>query len=328
MDLVTGGAGFIGSHLTEKLIELGNKVIVVDNLSSGSQKNIQHLIDKRKIEFIEADITNVATMKSIMEKGVDRIFHLAALADIVPSINFPEKYYKSNVEGTFIMCNLAREYNVQRFVYVASSSCYGVPDHFPTKETDDVSPQYPYALTKWMGENLVMHWCKVYKVPAVSLRFFNIYGPRARTNGTYGAVFGVFLAQLLSGQPLTIVGDGKQKRDFTYVADAVKALIVAANSSLTGEIMNVGSDNPISINYLIKLLGAPNTVFVPKRPGEPACTWADTTKIKKFLKWHAEVSIEEGVKYMLENINYWREAPVWTPQAIEHATLDWFKYIK
>ena len=143
------------------------------------------------------------------------------------------------------MLQAAREQGVKRLVYAASSSCYGIPDHYPTPETAEVRPQYPYALTKWLGECQVMHWAQVYGVPAISLRFFNVYGPRARTSGTYGAVFGVFLAQLRAGKPLTIVGDGEQTRDFTYVADAVDALLCAADSDKVRLCLNVGSDNPV-----------------------------------------------------------------------------------
>ena len=216
---------------------------------------------------------------------------------------------------------------VRRFVYVASSSCYGIPDSYPTPESAEIRPQYPYALTKWLGECQVMHWAQVYGLPAISLRFFNIYGPRARTSGTYGAVFGVFLAQLLAGKPLTIVGDGEQTRDFTYVSDAVDALICAAESRKVGLCLNVGSDNPVSVNYLTKLLEAPATVHIPKRPGEPDCTFADTARIKAELDWKSRVPIEDGVRNMLQAIDYWREAPVWTPETIAEATKDWFTYL-
>jgi len=221
----------------------------------------------------------------------------------------------------------ARAANIKRFVYVASSSCYGIPDSYPTPETAEIRPQYPYALTKWLGECEVMHWAQVYGLPALALRFFNIYGPRARTSGTYGAVFGVFLAQLLAGKPLTIVGDGEQTRDFTYVSDAVDALICAAESSKVGLCLNVGSDNPVSVNYLAKLLKAPETIHIPKRPGEPDCTYADTSRIKAELGWTSKVPIEDGVQNMLKVIDYWRDAPVWTPDSIAVATKDWFTYL-
>jgi UDP-glucose 4-epimerase len=181
-------------------------------------------------------------------------------------------------------------------------------------------------LTKNLGEQLVMHWHKVYKLPTVSLRCFNVYGPRARTSGSYGAVFGVFLAQLLANKPLTVVGDGKQTRDFTYVSDVVDAILCAVKSSVSGEIFNVGSGrDPVAVNRLVELLGAKEVVYIPKRPGEPDTTWADVSKIQSTLQWKAKIAIEEGVKIMLNHIDYWREAPVWTPESIADATSLWFK---
>jgi UDP-glucose 4-epimerase len=156
---------------------------------------------------------------------------------------------------------------------------------------------------------------------------FNVYGPRARTSGTYGAVFGVFLAQKLNHKPLTVVGDGTQTRDFTFVADVASAFMAAADSSIRNEIMNVGSGNTYSVNKLVSLIGGP-TVNIPKRPGEPDCTQADITKIKRLLGWSPRVGLEAGVKIMLENIEYWRKAPVWTPESIAMATRTWFEFLK
>lgn len=326
MDLVTGGAGFIGSHLVDGLLAAGGRVRVVDSLASGHRRNLAQHAGNPNLEVAIADVADPVAMAGAMA-GVRRVFHLAALADIVPSIQNPEAYYRSNVEGTFVTLQAARAAGVERFIYAASSSCYGIPDILPTPEEAAMRPQYPYALTKWMGECLALHWARVYGVPALSLRFFNIYGPRARTNGTYGAVFGVFLAQMLAGEPLTIVGDGEQRRDFTYVSDAVDALVRAAESDRVGGSYNVGGDHPISINELVKLLGARSTVSIPKRPGEPDCTWADTTRIKAELGWRPAVPVAEGVRRMLAEIDYWRDAPVWTPARIADATREWFQYL-
>src|SRR5205814_2657722 len=180
---------------------------------------------------------------------------IAALADIVPSIQNPAAYHKSNVDGTLSVLEASRKHGVKRFVYAASSSCYGIPDVYPTPETAPIRPQYPYALTKNLGEQMAMHWGQVYKLPVVSVRFFNVYGPRSRTSGTYGAVFGVFLAQKLKGKPFTVVGDGTQTRDFTFVTDVVDACAVAAASKASGEIFNVGSGKPTSVNRIVELLG-------------------------------------------------------------------------
>ena len=261
-----------------------------------------------------------------MFNSVDWVIHLAALADIVPSIVKPDDYYRSNINGTFNVLEACRKYDVKKIVYSASSSCYGIPDEYPTKETAKICPQYPYALTKYLGEQLIMHWSHVYDLPAVSLRFFNVYGPRSRTSGTYGAVFGVFLAQKLAGRPFTVVGDGTQTRDFTFVSDVVDAIIATVESDVSGEIINIGSDNTYSVNHLVELLGG-DVVHIPKRPGEPDCTWADITKAKQLLSWGPKISLEEGIDVLLDNIDYWREAPVWDKNSIAKATEKWFEYL-
>jgi len=321
--LITGGAGFIGSHLVDKLLEMGHKVVVLDNFSTGRKENLSHV--DGQIQLVECDLSVKGDW--IKEfNGVDWVFHLASLADIVPSIQNPESYFRSNVDATFYVLEAARRANVKRFVYSASSSCYGIPDQYPTPEESDIRPQYPYALAKRMGEELVEHWAQLYNLPAISLRFFNVYGTRSRTSGTYGAVFGVFLAQKLANKPYTVVGDGNQTRDFTYVTDIVSALIAAAESEKTNKIYNVGSDTTVSVNKIVELLGG-NKVNIPKRPGEPDCTYADISKIKDELGWCPTISIEEGVDKILKNIDYWKEATVWNPASISEATEDWFKYL-
>lgn len=323
--IVTGGAGFIGSHIVDRLLSDGHEVVVIDNYSTGRLENLSHQKDHPNLTIIKDDINNTENMIKYF-KGASWVFHLAALADIVPSIKQPDKYFRSNVDGVFSVLEAARMNNVKRFIYSASSSCYGIPDNFPTPETAEIRTEYPYALTKYLGEQLILHWGKVYELPIMSLRFFNVYGPRSRTSGTYGAVFGVFLAQKLANKPFTVVGDGTQTRDFTFVTDIVNACIMAAESNLKNEILNIGSGNTYSINLLVKLLGG-DVVYIPKRPGEPQCTFADITKIKKLLGWKPKISFEEGVKIMIENIYYWKDAPVWTPEKIVDATKDWFKYL-
>jgi len=324
--IVTGGCGFIGSHLADNLIKLNFEVVVIDNLSVGRRENISHLNENSQFTFVDADISNFDLIEPIF-RGADLVFHLAALADIVPSIENPTEYYKSNVTGTFNVLQACRKHKVKKIIYAGSSSCYGIPDEYPTKEIASIRPEYPYALTKNLGEQLVMHWCKLYNLPAISLRFFNVYGPRARTSGTYGAVFGVFLAQKLANKPFTVVGDGNQTRDFTFVSDVVNAIIAAADSDLSGEVINIGSNNTYSINRLVELLGGEIT-YIPKRPGEPDCTWADITKATQLLDWEPKVSLEEGVDVLLNNIEYWADAPLWDEKSIAKATKSWFKYIK
>lgn len=323
--LVTGGAGFIGSHLVEALVDRGHHVTVIDNFSNGKEKNLENCLHSGQVSLIQVDVSDNHEVSPYFE-GIEWVFHLAALADIVPSIQSPMDYHKANVSGTISVLETARLNGVKRFIYAASSSCYGIPDIYPTPETAPIRPMYPYALTKYLGEQYVMHWNQTYDLPCVSLRLFNVYGPRSRTSGTYGAVFGVFLAQKLAGKPFTIVGDGTQTRDFTYVTDVVDAFIKAAESDIRGEIYNVGSGGTYSVNRLVELLGG-DVEYIPKRPGEPDCTFADTSKIRRELNWKPKISFEEGVQKMLESIYLWKDAPIWDAQGIDSATKDWFKYL-
>ena len=323
---VTGGAGFIGSHLVEALLKQGYDVTIIDNFSTGRIENIQNLLKSCRTRIVETDISNVPELTNAF-KDCSFVFHLAALADIVPSIQEPLKYHYSNVNGTISVLEAARKAGVNKLIYAASSSCYGIPEVYPTPETAPIKPMYPYALTKYLGEQYVLHWNQIYGLPCVSLRLFNVFGPRARTSGTYGAVFGVFLAQKLADKPYTVVGDGTQMRDFTYVSDVADAFIRAAESDISNEIFNVGSGDTYSINQLVSLLGG-EKIHIPKRPGEPDCTFADITKICRSLDWEPRVSFEQGVTNMLKNINEWKNAPVWNKESIAVATKDWFTYLR
>ena len=324
--LVTGGAGFIGSHLCELLVAQGHEVLALDSLVSGRLQNLKTIAGQPGVRFVQADICDSAALAPHFE-GVDWVFHLAGLADIVPSIEQPAQYFNTNVTGTLNVLEAARRCGAKRLVYAASSSSYGVPDTFPTPETAPIKPLYPYALTKHMGEELVLHWARVYQMPAMSLRLFNVYGTRSRTSGAYGAVFGVFLAQKLHGQPFTVVGDGQQTRDFTYVTDVARAFLAAAESGLSGLALNVGSGGHYSVNRLVELLGG-DVVHIPRRPGEPDCTFADVSQIRRLLGWQAQVPLERGVKTLLDNIDAWREAPVWDQASIDQATATWFRHLK
>ncbi len=324
--LITGGCGFIGSHIAEKLLSKEHKVTIIDNLSTGRLENIDHLVGNNLNVVIE-DISNYNKIEKYF-KSIDIVYHIAALADIVPSIENPMQYHNSNVNGTLSVLECSRKYKIKRFIYAASSSCYGIPKDYPTNELAEIKPQYPYATTKYLGETYVMNWGIVYDLPVTSLRFFNVYGTRSRTSGTYGAVFGVFLAQKLNNKPFTVVGDGNQTRDFTYVTDVADACIEASNHEVAiGKIYNVGSGNTYSINELTSLLGGKKS-YIPKRPGEPDCTFADITKIKSELGWEPKISLKDGVEIILRNIDYWKDAPVWEPNSIREATKLWFKYLK
>lgn len=320
--VVTGGAGFIGSHMVDRLLAEQWRVNVVDNLSGGRLENLEHLRDEPALAVEVADIREVP-VDSPLFADARAVFHFAGIGDIVPSIERPTEYLEVNVQGTVRVLEAARHAKVERFVYAASSSCYGIAEEVPTTEDAPIRPEYPYALSKWQGEEAVLHWHKVYGLPALAIRIFNAYGLRSRTTGAYGAVFGVFLAQKLAGRPFTVVGDGTQTRDFVNGRDVARAFFLAAERGRPGEVYNLGAGNPQSVNRLVELLGG-DVVRLPKRPGEPDATWADTTKIRTELGWEPEVAFEEGVAEMLEQIERWRDAPVWDEASIAEATRTWF----
>ena len=322
--VVTGGAGFIGSHMVDLLLERGFEVRVLDNLSGGHERNLAHHATNSRLHFEQTDICKLDSGSSLFHNA-KYVFHFAGIGDIVPSIEQPVEYMQTNVQGTVRVLEAARAAGAKKFVYAASSSCYGLAAT-PTKEDHPIAPQYPYALSKFQGEQAVFHWHQVYRLPVNSIRIFNAYGTRVRTTGVYGAVFGVFFKQKLSGKPFTVVGDGSQTRDFIYVTDIARAFYAAADTSIAGQIFNVGAGNPQSINRLVELLGG-TAVYLPKRPGEPDCTWADISKVTSQLSWQPVVSLEDGVAKMVAEIDNWKDAPLWTPESIDGATKTWFKYL-
>ncbi|MGH8757450.1 MAG: NAD-dependent epimerase/dehydratase family protein [Burkholderiales bacterium] len=322
--IVTGGAGFIGSHMVDNLLDHGYRVRTIDNLVCGRESNIAHLVGNPDFSFERADIRDLHPGNKLFAQA-RYVFHFAGIGDIVPSIEHPLEYMSANVQGTAHVLECARHVKVQKLVYAASSSCYGLAST-PTREDHPIAPRYPYALSKYMGEQACFHWHKVYGLPVNSIRIFNAYGPRVRTTGAYGAVFGVFFKQKLERKPFTVIGDGTQTRDFLYVTDVAEAFRLAAETDKTGEIWNLGAGNPQSVNHLVDLLGG-EKIHIPKRPGEPDCTWADIGKIKRDLKWRPQVSFEEGVARMLKDIEAWRDAPLWDPQSIAEATKTWFQYL-
>jgi UDP-glucose 4-epimerase len=322
--VVTGGAGFIGSHMADNLLAHGYKVRAVDNLVCGRESNLAHLAGNPDFRFERADVRDLNPGHKLFD-GASHVFHFAGIGDIVPSIEKPMEYMSANVQGTVHVLECARHAKVAKLVYAASSSCYGLAAT-PTREDHPIAPQYPYALSKYMGEQACFHWHKVYGLPVNSIRIFNAYGTRVRTTGAYGAVFGVFFKQKLAGKPYTVVGDGTQKRDFLYVTDVAEAFRLAAETDKSGEIWNLGAGSPQSVNRLIELLGG-DKVYIPKRPGEPDCTWADIAKISRDLNWRLRVPFEEGVARMLKDIEVWRDAPLWDPESIAKATSTWFQYL-
>ena len=322
--LITGGAGFIGSHLVDQLLKKNYKISVIDNLSTGRIQNLKGL--KNRIKFYNFDLSKKGKWQDIL-KNIDVVFHLAALADIVPSIQNPDKYFRANVIATKNLVECCIKNKVKKIIYSASSSCYGIPKKYPTFENETIDPKYPYALTKRMAEEILLHYGSVYKIKTISLRLFNVYGTRSRTSGTYGAMFGVFLKQKLSNSPLTVVGDGKQSRDFTYVLDVVDAFIKCIKYKGSKNIFNIGTGKPVSINKIVEILNC-KKISIPRRPGEPSITHANPSLAFRELGWKYGINIKEGIELVLKDISYWKNAPLWTPRKIKIATTDWFKFLK
>jgi UDP-glucose 4-epimerase len=326
--IITGGAGFIGSHLSELLI--GNRkiseIVVIDHLLDGSKKNIKNILKKKKFNLIKADICNLKSIEKHF-KNAKYVFHLAAIADIVPSIVEPINYVKTNFMGTINVLECCRKYKVKKIIYAASSSCYGKTPKRKINENFKISTLYPYSFSKYIAEQAIIHWSNVYKQDFISLRLFNVFGTRSRTTGAYGAVMGVFLRQKLSNKPFTVVGSGKQTRDFIYVSDVAEIFLKAAFSNKKNKIFNVGTGKPQSILYLTKLLKG-KKIHIPKRPGEPEFIQADISNIKKQLNWRPKISFEDGINQLIKNIDYWTQAPLWNVKNIKTATKNWFKYLK
>src|SRR5437016_3416575 len=288
--VVTGGAGFIGSHMVDLLVKRGFRVHIIDNLVGGRAANLAQHKDSPEVVLDERDVRTL-TPDDKLFADARFVYHFSGIGDIVPSIERPTEYMSANVQGTVHVLEAARHAGARKVVYAASSSCYGLAA-VPTREDHPIAPRYPYALSKYLGEVAVFHWHKVYHLPGNSIRIFNAYGTRSRTSGAYGAVFGVFLKQKLAGKPFTVVGDGTQRRDFIYATDVAEAFLAAAETKMTGQAWNIGSDNPQTVNRLVELLGGEHQ-FIPKRPGEPDITFADVTKIKRDLNWKPKVSFEE-----------------------------------
>jgi UDP-glucose 4-epimerase len=279
--IVTGGAGFIGSNLVDKLIDMGVEVHIIDDLSTGFEKNINP-----KAIFHKIDISTLEPDQNYYQfKNTDVIFHCAALARVQPSIEDPIPFDNVNVSGTLRMLKLAHNLGVKRFIYSASSSCYGNNKNFPTPETEPTNPLSPYGLQKYIGEQYCKMFSEVYNLDTVSLRYFNVYGERINLEGAYKLVIAIFADQMLKGKPLTIINDGEQRRDFTYVGDVVNANILAATHSerLNGEVFNIGNGDNYSVNELADMFEGEKQYGVEVL--EPFLTLADYTKAKEILGW-------------------------------------------
>lgn len=289
--LVTGGAGFIGSHLTDRLLQDGHEVIVLDNLSTGKKENIH-----ARAKFVECDIADFEAIKDYFQ-GVEAVFHTAALARIQPSIENPLPYNQTNITGTLNVLWAGKKAGVKKFIYSASSSAYGDQDMFPLKEDIIPRPKTPYSMQKYVGELYCKLFSQLYGLPTVCLRYFNVYGPRQILEGAYAAVIGIFMRQVAAGEAMTVVQDGRQiRRDFTHVSDVVSASILAWQKNVGGgEVFNIGTGKNYAIWEVAELIGG-EIATIPPRPGDALVTLADSTKAKQLLGWEPKVSLEEGIE--------------------------------
>ena len=293
--LVTGGAGFIGSNLVDKLIDGGHEVLIIDDRSTGKLENIN-----KKASWYNNDISRMTDFS--MFEGVDVVFHLAAKARVQPSIENPVEFNRVNVTGLLNMLNACVKYKVKRFIYSSSSSVYGNVEQFPTGENTDLNPLSPYALQKLMGEQYCKLFSELYHLETVCLRYFNVYGERQLTEGAYCCVMGIFANQRLEGKPMTIRGDGEQRRDFTYVGDVVDANIKCAEYplELNGEAFNIGNGDNRSVNQLADMIGGDRVNVDPVI--EPKQTLADNSKARKRLNWKPTTKIEDWIKGYKEDM--------------------------
>jgi nucleoside-diphosphate-sugar epimerase len=305
--LVTGGCGFIGSHLVEALVKQGEQVRVFDNCLTGKQGNIKNVADK--IEFFSADLRDLDAVHEAV-KGVDYVFHEGALPSVARSVKDPIASNAVNINGTLNLLVASRDAGVKRVVYAASSSVYGNTNTLPRSEDLCPQPASPYAITKYVGECYCQVFTEIYGLETVALRYFNIFGPRQDPNSPYSAVIPLFISAYLNGEAPKIEGDGEQSRDFTYIANAVHANLLACHTEgVAGEMFNVGCGQQITINQLASVIGKlmdidTKPVHVDPRPGDVRHSLADISKAKRLLGYEPLVDLEEGLR----------------------KTIDWFKY--
>jgi len=301
--IVTGGAGFIGSNIVEELVSMGEDVVVIDNLSTGRKENIEPWLDR--ISFIEADIRDAEKVREAIS-GVDYVLHQAALASVPRSIENPALVNDVNITGTLTLLEEARKAGVKRFVYAASSSAYGDTEVLPKTEEMKPAPLSPYAVSKLTGEYYCSVYAHVYELPTISLRYFNVFGPRQDPNSQYAAVIPIFISSLLKGEKPTIFGDGEQSRDFTYVANVVKANLLAAKcEEAAGQVLNVACGERYTLNELFKLLremigAGVDPIYSEPRPGDVKHSQADISRARSILNYKPSVSFREGLEKTVE----------------------------
>jgi UDP-glucose 4-epimerase len=303
--VVTGGAGFIGSHLTEELVKRGYRVIVLDNLSTGKMENIESLLARPpqtgSVQFIQDSVTNLPLLQKTFQ-NIDFVFHLAAIASVPASMQNPLASHDANLTGTLNVLLAARDNKVKKVVGISSSAVYGDSAILPHREDMAPIPKSPYAVTKLAGEYYCQVFQEAYNLKTACLRLFNIYGPRQDPNSQYAAVIPIFMRKVLEGKPLVIFGDGKQTRDFVFVKDAVAAAILAAESDASG-IINIGSGNTVTINELVEIIvrivGKDlKPVHEKARAGDIVHSRADVTRARTF-GYHPRYSLEDGLKETL-----------------------------
>ena len=288
--MVTGGAGFIGSNLIDELIKQGDEVVIIDDLSTGYERNIHP-----EAEFHKVDIRDIEAIKPLF-KDINYVYHLAAFTRVQPSIDDPYPVHDINMNGTFNVLLAAKEAGVKKLVYSASCAAYGDNEDMPLKETAPVKPMSPYALQKYTGELYCSVFSRVYGLPTVALRYFNVYGPRLVTEGSYASVIGIFADQRLRGEPMTITGDGEQSRDFVSAYDVARANIIASrNEDLEGgTVINIGTGKDWTVNQIAKFIGGPIKYLPPRL--EPKVSRADNTLARKLLGWEPSVHLPDWIE--------------------------------
>lgn len=313
--LVTGGAGFVGGHLVEGLLARGEEVRVIDNFSTGQRKNLQTVVDK--IELIEGDIRDLDDCRRAVD-GVQVVLHEAAIPSVPKSMVDPLTTHTAGVDGTFNMLLASRDAKVKRFVYAASSSAYGDSEVSPKHEGLPARPKSPYALTKLVGEHYCRTFCECFGLQTISLRYFNVFGPRQDPKSQYAAAIPAFVTAIMQDQPPTIFGDGEQSRDFTFVENVVEANLLAAAAPEThGEVINVACGQAVTVNAIIsrinELLGkSVKPVYTEPRPGDVRHSLADVSLAAELIGYKPIVQFDEGlrraIQWYVDHVEFWKQA--------------------
>lgn len=302
--LVTGAAGFIGSNLVDRLLEEGATVRGLDNFETGRRQNIEHVLDHEHFDFVEGDLREAQTVEAVMD-GVDHVFHQGAVPSVPRSVEDPLLTTQANCVGTVNLLNAARDEDITSVVVASSSSVYGSSEELPKHEEMPVNPESPYALSKYFTEQLAVQFAYLYGLDTVSLRYFNVFGPRQDPTGDYAAVIPKFISLMLDGEQPVIYGDGEQSRDFTYIANVVQANLDAAMSDCSGEVLNVACGERATVNELVEELNSIlGTMFEPKygdpRPGDVRHSLADISKAQELVGYESSVSFEDGLERTVE----------------------------